>query len=338
MVVSQSLPFSAAPPLATPYFLDGLLPQARLILLDGPAGIGKSLLAAAWTASVSRQHPVTLLSADNSDSSPTLAHHLHNHSPNYQNLKQVLWRADTFANPKFALEEALQHIEKHLVNDKPALLVIDSLEESLHILAREPEDRLRHFWSTLARFARNYDCTILVLSQPPGRRGLARIAKTAASYTRTIYSLGWHPGDASLRILTRTLDRLAPAGTQWHVGIAPDGQVDWHLAEEKHHLAPSQARAPITWLKQNHKMQQLPTVARAIKEELLHPIPASILKGKILGQGYSYHAFRSALKTLDVIHEKQGSTWTYIPGPTLSNHTKPKRNESDSPRAPATIT
>src|SRR4029079_15888701 len=200
---------------------------------------------------------------------------------------------------------------------KPALLIIDSLEDALHVLAGETEERLRHFWSRLAHVAHQHQTTILILSLPPGRRGLARIAKTVASYARTIYSLAWHSGDASLRILTRTLDRLAPDGTQWHTGINPDGQADWHLAEERHHQAPTQGRAPITWLKQNHKMQQLSTVARAIEQELTQPQPAHLLRATILSQGYSYHAFRSALKTLDVKLEKQNKTWTYTPGPQL---------------------
>jgi hypothetical protein len=347
MVTSQLLPFPTMPPAPAPYLLDGLLPQGQLLFLDGPAGIGKSLLAAAWTAALSQAttRPITLLTND-SPRGQTLAHHLARHNPSYQNLKLLSWCADKLANPTFALNEALQHLENHIIQEKPILLVIDSLEDSLHVLAGETEDRLRDFWSRLTRTAQHHNCTVLILSLPPGRRGTSRIAKSAAFHARTIYSLAWHPGDATLRILTRTLDRLAPAGTQWHVGIAPDGQADWHLADEKHHTAPSQARAPITWLKQNHKMQQLPTLARAIKEELLHPIPASILKGKILGQGYSYHAFRSALKALDVKHEKQGSTWTYIPGPTLSKHNNPKRqrgtiperSEGELPRAPATIT
>src|SRR4029079_8282601 len=106
-------------------------------------------------------------------------------------------------------------------------LVIDSLEESLAILAGEKEAKLREFWAHLVSLARHHNTTILVLARPQGRRGTARVARTAAEAAKAVFALAYHPTDASIRVLTRTRDLTAPAGAQWHLTIDESGRADW---------------------------------------------------------------------------------------------------------------
>src|SRR6185369_9349598 len=165
MIHTELRPMTPPQPKTAAWLLPGLLPKGELVLLEGQPGVGKSLLAAAFAAKISHDDACTLLTASTS-SSETLATHLARQEPHYEKLHELLWYAERDGKKDYAAEEALTKLQHHLEHHKPPLLVLDSLEESLAILAGEKEAKLREFWANLVTLARHHNTTILVLARP----------------------------------------------------------------------------------------------------------------------------------------------------------------------------
>jgi hypothetical protein len=333
MITAELRPFAPPQTKAQTWLLPGLLPRGELVLLEGAASVGKSLLAAAFAARVSQDDACTLLTASPS-SSEVLAVHLAHQEPQFDKLRELVWYADRDGKQDFAAEESLTKLQNHLEQHQPPLLVLDSLEESLAILAGEKERKLREFWSQLVALARQHGTTILVLARPQGRRGTARVARTAAGAARAVFTLAWHPTDPTQRVLTRTRDLTAPAGAQWHVTLDPDGRADWTEAAPADHVAPAGALS--TW---NHDARQRPDLAgavRIIEDALVSPLPGMVLRDLVVRQGHTAHTYRTAMTLVDVEYKKLGHIWVYYPGPELSALQKLRRQPAASPaREPA---
>lgn len=334
MITTELRPLAPREVKEPAWLLPGLLPRGELVLLEGAAGVGKSLLAAALAARVSRDADTacTLLTAM-PGSADVLAAHLARQQPAYEKLRELVWYADRDGGKDFAAEEALTKLQNHLEEHRPPLLVIDSLEEALGILAGEKERIMRTFWSQLATLARHHGVTILVLTRPQGRRGAARVARAAAEAAKAVFTLAWHPTDAALRVLTRTRDLLAPAGAQWHVTIDAAGRADVAEAAPADHVPP--AGAPATW-KTERRRDNLAAAVRAIEDALTVMTPAPVLRDQVLRQGISYHAFRTAMTLVDAEHKRVGGAWFYAPGLELKilQELRRQRAERRFPPAP----
>src|SRR5687767_12487159 len=105
MITASLRPFTKPQPKTPAWLLPGLLPKGELVLLEGHASVGKSLLAAAFAAKISHDDACTLLTASPS-SSETLATHLARQEPNYDKLHELVWYADRDGKQDFAAEEA----------------------------------------------------------------------------------------------------------------------------------------------------------------------------------------------------------------------------------------
>jgi archaellum biogenesis ATPase FlaH len=326
MITTELRPMTPPQPKAPAWLLPGLLPRGELVLLEGAASVGKSLLAAAFAARISHDDACTLLTASPS-SSEILATHLARQQPQYEKVHELCWYADRDGKNDFAAEEALTKLQAHLEQHQPPVLVIDSLEESCTILAGEKEKKLREFWANLVTLARHHGTTILVLARPQGRRGTARVARTAAEAAKVVFALAYHPTDATIRVLTRTRDLTAPAGAQWHLSIDADGRLDWTEAGLADHVVPSSQVA--TWHQDVRNRPDLKAAVRAIEDALIGPTPPYILRDTVLRQGHTGNTYRTALSLVDAEFNKFGSVWVYTPGRELCLLQELRRRNSE---------
>jgi len=310
----------------TAWLIPGLLPVGEVVMLEGGPGLGKTLLATAWAARLSRdgagQGTAALILTASIRAAELGLGQLARHEPDFSRLHAIDWTAtarDENGRREAVVEEMIFHIEQHLEQNHPRLLIIDSLDEAFSVLATEPAHRQRHFWSQMVAAARRHGCTILLLTRQCSKRDRAgRVASLAADFARCVFSLGWHPADASLRVLTRTRDLFSPAGVQWHVAIDEAGQADCHPTNDHDHVPPGQGGTPVTWLSRRQKRSNLPLVMKAVEEYLDGKKPIRMVRDHVLGLGHSYPAFREAMRHLDVEAKKEGSLWWYIPGPEIA--------------------
>jgi KaiC/GvpD/RAD55 family RecA-like ATPase len=322
MITSSLRPLTAPTPAETTWLVPNLLPAGEIVLLEGPAGVGKTLLAAAWTSRISKEGQgglAGLVLTASTRAADLAASHLARHQADFDRLRNIHWSAtsrDENGKREAVVNDMLTHFEAHLEEHKPKLLVIDALEEVLVELASEPAHWQRHFWDRLQKSARRHACTILILSRPCTRRDRAgRVGRLAADYARCCFSLAWHPTDAAQRVLTRTRDPLAAAGAQWHVGIDGDGHAECFTAPDNDHVPPGQGSAPVTWLSRRQKSDNIPRILKALEEYVGIKLAAFQVRDHILGQGFSYSAFREALRHSDITHKREGGVWWYVPGP-----------------------
>src|SRR5687768_5378368 len=113
MITADLRPMAPPTPKTAAWLLPGLLPKGELVVLEGAASVGKSLLAAAFAAKISHDDACTLLTATPS-SSETLATHLARQEPHYDRLHELVWYADRDGKKDFAAEEALTNLQNHL--------------------------------------------------------------------------------------------------------------------------------------------------------------------------------------------------------------------------------
>lgn len=314
----------ATPP-ATPlrWYLDYHLPENELVLLDGAAGVGKSLYLAHLIRLLTQgdhqlqvEMPVLLITTPRQEE----LRHEHHKQQNINHDFLQLLSFDELIRTATSLADYLAALATALEVHQPRVLILDSLEEVLADFTQadgKPPtvSEFTSFWNELRSLALTQKCTIIVPRQNGIHlsRSYGTFTRTGSAVSRIILTMHYHPINARKRVLTTVKNQRGVAGAQLHLTITEQGQaylMHTHLHE---HVKPS--KHPATW-------QHDPAISSEETEIIEFvtmlmdgkPISKSALMEAVTA-GFSkraYHRVMGRMK-LDCIRDKRTREWYWIP-------------------------
>lgn len=323
MIDIQNLTQAEAPPKMHWIYPD-ILPLGELVLLDGATGVGKSAFIAHLASHASRQtyqegvkHVLYVSSKFQRD---IRNFHLKNHDACLDNIHEVKFDASPFytkvgqpPSPITLLSQLVIFLEVAILEHKPSLVVLDSLEEILHFCDEPAMNDWRHFFHMLIVFTCNHDCTILLPrlhGMHEGRHyGPARIGTEMA---RHILTLHWHPHHSDKRVLTAAKSYKSPMGLQWHLDLDHQGTMTSRFKEVHEHVRP--AKSPQTWHADTEHLHETKEIYAHVREKMQgRIIKKQDLCDYIMSLGYSERAFIRTMSKAKLDAVRRGADWYYAP-------------------------
>jgi hypothetical protein len=311
------------PPKTVDWLIPDLVPRDHLVLLDGPTGVGKTRLAAAFAAAVT-QTPHTsyrdasrvLWIADRLAFDDTAYPALHDHAATeglVTLLPLDLSEMDEHS-PDVLLQEFIDHLDETCERLTPRLVVLDGLEEQLPFLEELAAKELRAFYRNLKAIASLRHTTLLVLRRHGPHRPTqgGPVNRLGADAAPVNLLLAWHPNDNHHRLLLTTKNQFGPTGRQHLITI--DTAARFTPTE----LPPASRIKPLTTPplciapKPTRPNALVPVVAEKIIETLTAPMTAEALRTAIMALGFTYTAFRKAARFAGVRTVRRGDTWWYL--------------------------
>jgi hypothetical protein len=309
------------PPEPVRWLIEGLLPHGDLALLDGPSGVGKSLLAAAFAAEVTRtpfaqpkDAPRVIWFGDvtsfNQDAYPALHRHrfeegflihapIHRLDVERQASVQLMW-------------EFIAHVEAICKQFTPRLLVLDGVEDLLSFLADLKPVEVRRFYRNLRVVADNHGACILILRNS-GLHQPSRLSRLGSELTPCNLVLAWHPHDPTRRVLTVAKNKRGPVGDQYHILLDEHGLATREKLTPDNHVRPGHGPAPTTWTKKKPGPTSLaPQAAARLAELLTTPHAAKDVREQLLAEGFCKYTIRTAVQLTKLKAYKQGKDWWYV--------------------------
>lgn len=285
------------------WLLKDLIPAAELVLLDGASGVGKSILHSGLTAIFSQSpalsQPGSILYLSSPQQQPLITEFLSQQQPNYNRLRGLHYKPESTTDdaPVAVAPHLLAFVEAAVLEHKPILLVIDSLEELLQLGAEPDNKTLFDFWSGLRDLAHERMCTILV----PRRNGLHEnrqygpFTRFGSDVARFGLTLHWHPNNPALRVLSIAKNQRGPVGRQFHIEIHPDAKVSLDVAQPFEHVRPSRSAA--TWVpNQDHILEEDRRIIQAAGEMLQDiPLPKYQVHNFLTRHGFTKTAVQRAM-------------------------------------------
>lgn len=217
-----ALPCTQIVPGVPKWLWEPYLPRARLVVLDGEPGAGKSLFALDLAARLSRgeslpdgrapgrPHTTVFLSGED-DPADTLCPRLIAAGANLANVFACAPGADS---PQLLGPEGLSALRGVIEGHFADLLVLDPVTAFLPPGATS-DHAVREALAPLAALAAETGCTILLVRHLPGATGPNSTYRTRGSLgllslARTALRLTRHPDDPDLRVLAVTKNSLGP--------------------------------------------------------------------------------------------------------------------------------
>ena len=213
------------------WLVPDLLPLNALTVLEGPASIGKSLLAAALAGYVHQQasppeHTQPVLWFQGQERCSVIARYLHAHQVNPD--RQMLY---PLCEEQLKKEKEVDEADEAMVIwfdagvrvNSPRLIIVDSLEQVFPFLPSLDTSRQCSFLSRLESIAAQANTSILILHQPAAATALPAIQQVANRKLQ----LTWHPHHKASRLLTITKCEHGHIGTQFQMDINVAGLVTW---------------------------------------------------------------------------------------------------------------
>lgn len=298
------------------WLIPPLLPQGQLVLLDGPAGVGKSLLASSLIAAVSLGETLRpigkVLCLLSSQQQSLFVDFLAAQKPDYEHVYSIEFQPTSREGSIVA--DLLCFIEENIREHQPQMLLIDSLEELLQ-LGTEPQARELHdLWTKLRTLAEESGCVILI----PRQNGLHELrqygpfTRLGSSIAHFGLTLLFHPYDSRARVITIARNHQGVIGDQVRMALKHDGFVRMAISELHEHVRP--ARSLATWQPQPFHLQQNDEILR-LTEDLMHgrPMEQSELENYMTKAGFSKSAFKRAFSQGKIQCLYDGKNWLYHP-------------------------
>ena len=203
------------------YLWSPRIPLRKISLLEGNPGVGKSQLALAVAAAISRnEHPYpeneffecnssnVLIFCGEDGAGDTIV-------PRLRHLKADLENIQIYSGHITFDKSGLAEIEAMIGYQKPALVIFDPLTAFMGSrVDMNRANEVREQLSQVAQIAERHDCAVLIV------RHLSKATKNDAIYrglgsidlaavARSILLIGKHPTDASLRVIVHTKSNLS---------------------------------------------------------------------------------------------------------------------------------
>jgi hypothetical protein len=302
-------------PRPTTWLTPDLLPLGKIIILDGPSGVGKTRFAAKLAAQATTG---TLPGQTKLINVHWLSHfdHLFDHA--LTPLREFgvdleRFRYTTEQNKyqplDFCSHEQAKLFMDMLIPKTPHLVIIDE-PSHLHQSDSTNIDELKFFWQTLDVLAKNLGHCFLVL-----RRTGCHLTRTdrllhqlGNQFAKINLTLAWHPHDRTQRILTVAKNQLGPVGMQHAVTM--DQNVTWTELDDDDHAKPTHQVSPITWNKKKPgPTSQAHLIARELLTLLTEPKLTREIEEHFLSQGHPRNSIRTAIKQLGIKSYKNGNSW-----------------------------
>ncbi|MDQ3829346.1 MAG: AAA family ATPase, partial [Candidatus Tectomicrobia bacterium] len=308
---------------------------AKICMLDGDPGIGKSLLMTQLAASLSRGLPLpdqqgqprlklpgpltTLMLSTEDGLADTLKPRLEAAGADCSRIHVLTgWIGREDEWHAFTLQQ-LSVLETALQQHRPRLLIIDPIQAYLGDIDMHRANETRPLLAALARLAERYSCAIVCIRHPakPGQgegkaihRGLGSIDFIGAA--RTALFCEQHPTDQDKALMAQSKSNIGrPGRTQMF--SKSEGVFRWcGISRLTAELMAGSGHGPdryaflgvVCWLEGRLK-PGIPEEAMKITEELQE-------------DGYSNATIKRAKKALNITSTKgsQGWMWTLLPLPT----------------------
>lgn len=352
MLFTKPLPLtrSTVPTIATSqgWLIPELLPPGELVVLDGPSGVGKSLLASAFAAQVTHALAPTPYRGEGWGEGALSDPPGCPVDPKKENSETVLWITNAQELNDFGSQYLARHNcdEKHLVilpvehfspdlhrdvdpcgvvddelseiinQHNPRLIIIDGLEKLFPFLAAQPFDALDYLFFTLRCYATSHPCTILLLRTQGQHqaKSAGKLGRAGLDNARFAMTLAWHPHNTCQRILTVVKNHLGPTGTQFHLDINTNGIINWHALNDEEHTRPGYAAIPPACRPKYHGAV---SHVHEIKQRILNLVgtqatPVREVRAHLKLLGYTPKAIRKAITLSGITCQKQGKKWVYL--------------------------
>lgn len=239
------------------WLIEGLLPQGQLVLLDGAAGVGKSIFAAHLAAALPNPAKRKILYISSDDQYDLRGDHLATQQADHEFIHEAEFNSPTFAgieNPPCIVKRFVAFLREHVQAEPHLFVVIDDLEELLEPYGNITPEQWRTLWNDLRRLAEGCKCTLLI----PHRQGLNEtrqygpFTKLGSEVARYILTMHWHPIHPNQRVVSVAKHQTGPMGAQWHLQFTPAGTIQLNQAAMYEHVRP--AKSPQTWQRPTHSI------------------------------------------------------------------------------------
>jgi hypothetical protein len=318
--MSAALPITPVQnPHSRRWIIESQLPGGELVFLDGLTGVGKSNTAAHYAATLSRlmlvDHPTAVLYLSSSSTRESRDYHLSVHQTNMNHIRQIEFMTflETLAPGDKVGSKFCGFIQAELLEHRPLLMVIDSIEEMLDSfkLTTEEAEAMFHLLREIARLS---GCTLLL----PRRCGMherhySTLGRAGANVGEYIMTLHWHPIHADRRVITIAKNIRGPMGDQWHQRYLPDGRFVSQFMEAHQHVRP--AKSPATWKADPAVKNKFHEIIAVLKDKMEKEKITAVaeLQKIVLEMGYKEHEFRSAAAMMGVEAVRQkGYEYHYV--------------------------
>lgn len=303
---------------STTWHLPALLPQGELVLLDGAAGIGKSIFAAQLAALLTRQSDKQkVIYISSPEQQQTRERFLHMQQARFEQLQAVDYLPLTVSMLDTMLplhQHFISFVSDLLQAERPVCLIIDSLDELLSQGAEADARQCREFWINLRELASKHQCTIIV----PRQQGLhetrqyGAMTKAGSELARFVLAMHWHPLSPAKRVVCVARHQTGAMGQQFHLQFDADGNMAIHEMKESQHVRP--AKSPQTWQNdptQKNREEEILTHASSFMKGM--PANCQQLKSYICRQGFSRRAVDSTLAKAEFKAVSDGTVCYYVP-------------------------
>jgi 5S rRNA maturation endonuclease (ribonuclease M5)/archaellum biogenesis ATPase FlaH len=138
------------------WLINPYIARKKLTILEGDPGIGKSFLALHYAAKLSLSGITSLIITLEDGLGDTVKPRLESLNAN---LKNIIAPIETFS----LRDEGIDKLENILREEKPALVIVDTLTAASGGLNNNQADQMRPFMLSLSNLSENYNCAFLIL-------------------------------------------------------------------------------------------------------------------------------------------------------------------------------
>jgi archaellum biogenesis ATPase FlaH len=200
------------------WLIDPILPRQELVLLDGAAGVGKTMALCNLASTMSVQPNQKVVFVSSPEQKLARSTFLKHQERDYTKLGAVEFNptVQPLDGKKPLHQTFVQFITETIYEHAPKCLMIDGLDEMLSPGDEADTKLSREFWQSLRTLAHTTDCTILV-SRSSGMhesRTYGAFTKAGTDLARFILTMHWHPESMDKRLLNVAKHQFGPIGRQ----------------------------------------------------------------------------------------------------------------------------
>lgn len=215
----ELLKLSEADPVhETRWLIDPMVPAGELVLLDGTAGVGKTMALCSMAGMLGTLKHQKVIFVSSPEQKLARSSFLKRQKVDYTRLGAVEYTPPLQPlDAKQPLHTSfLTFVTETIAEHQATCIMVDGLDEMLSYGDEADTKLSREFWQALRKLANDTDCTILV-SRSSGlheSRNYGAFTKAGTDLCRYILTMHWHPEALTKRILNVAKFQFGPIGRQ----------------------------------------------------------------------------------------------------------------------------